>query len=61
MTRQYGTKAWAKWAKDDLEFVLTLLEEPNKQWDEKTTRLDTARKIIYIIGIELEEVITIHR
>ena len=56
MANQYGTKAWAKWASRNLEFVLSLLKEPEKQWDEKMTYLEGAIKTIAFIGEELKEV-----
>lgn len=56
MANQYGTKAWAKWARRNLEFALVLLKEPNKQWDEKTSHLESAIKCLNIIKTELEEV-----
>lgn len=56
MANQYGTKAWAKWAKDNLDFTLMLLKEPSKQWDEETTYLECSIKTLSIISTELKEI-----
>lgn len=55
MANQYGTKAWAKWADLNLSFALTLLKEPNKQWDEQITHLECAVKSLNIIRTELKK------
>ena len=54
MTGQYGTKAWARWANNNLEFALGLLEEPNKEWDQGETQLQVAIRILSVIKKELE-------
>jgi len=56
MANQYGTKAWLKWASQNLEFVLILLLEPGKQWDDRMSYLETAIKSLNIIKTELDEV-----
>ncbi len=56
MTKQYRTKAWAKWAKQNLEVALSLLQSPDKQWDKDTTYREAAIKSLAIIEKELEEV-----
>ena len=54
MAGQYGTKAWAKWAKQNLEIALSLLKEPNKEWDQGETHLQVAIRILNVIKKELE-------
>ena len=55
MKNKYGTKAWARWACQSLDFALMLLKEPDKKWDENNTHLDSAIKSLGIIKNELEE------
>lgn len=56
MAKQYGTKAWATWASQNLKFALSLLKEPEKQWDEEMTYLESAIRCLSVIEKELKEV-----
>jgi len=56
MANQYGTKKWAKWARQNVEFSLSLLKEPDRQWDENTTHLESVKQILNILKRELAEV-----
>ena len=57
MANQYGTKVWARWANNNIEFALSLLKEPDKLWDEQMTYKESAIKSLNIIRTELEEVL----
>ncbi len=59
MIDKYGTKLWAKWASQNLEFSLSLLKEPSQKWDEQTTYLEAAIKSLNIISIELKEILNL--
>ena len=56
MASQYGTKMWLRRASRNLEFALTLLKEPSKQWDDEMSYLEAAIKSLNIIKAELDEV-----
>lgn len=55
MADQYGTKTWARWASQNLEVVLALLEEPYKQWDKQMGNLERAKKTLNVIKTELKK------
>ena len=57
MTGQYGTKAWATWASNNLRFALMLLQDPDKQWDAELLQIEAAVKSLNILNTELKAVL----
>lgn len=57
MNVRYGSKAWAKREKYDLEFFLDLLKNPNEKWDDETTNLILVIRHLNALKQELDEVL----